>query len=177
MMVYTTDVAPTAEREFPLENMRWFQRLCQLAAQDDSLLKMHRTDVIIDHLWDSVLWDSVLLAFYLLRNQTKENLGDRSEQIGYANRVVRCVLGQETGDLSTIYLPLVLGGVLIDQKVVTPIDDNPWDLLDLLEEATRGRRKMFSGDAAVIFSILDDLMKRLEEHARKQWGTRQRRTR
>jgi hypothetical protein len=102
----------------------------------------------------------------LIRTRVKVNLGDEAERTNYANRMMRWLSGQAEPDLVYIYLPLALGGVIVNPQVTGPGDD-PWDVIDGVREAYRGRVRLVEGDAMEIFEILDKLLVRGADDLRR----------
>jgi hypothetical protein len=112
------------------------------------------------------LFDAILLGFAVIAPKVKEDLGDSAERMGYANRILSWFAGQGEADLSYVYLPLVLGGVVIN-LIVTNKDDNPWIMILQLREAYRGRARLVTGEAAAIFKMLEALLIQAEDSLRR----------
>ena len=166
MLTYTSTTARRLDPNYKVEEQRWFQVLCQVLAHDE---KVRALDSRRDHHALSVravIYEAVLLAFTVIRSRVKVNLGDRAERVSYANKVMRWLGGQADPDLIYIYLPLALGGVVVNQQVTWPGDD-PWDVIDGLREAYRGRVRLVEGDAMEIFDMLDKLLIKGEEELRR----------
>jgi hypothetical protein len=166
MMTYTLDEGLELEQGFAVEESRWFQTLCQVLAHDERVEDMDRGDLAISYLFEAALFDAVLLGFAVIQPKVKEFLGDASERLSYANRVLTWFGGQGEADLSYVYLPLALGGVVVNQ-LVTPRNENPWMMIDELRQAYRGRVRLVTGEAVAIFDMLDDLLTQAEESLRR----------
>ncbi|MBZ0278555.1 MAG: hypothetical protein K8I60_20575 [Anaerolineae bacterium] len=157
IMTYALDEGLELEPGFAMEEGRWFQTLCQVLAHNEDVEDLERGDLAVKYLFAAALYDAILLGFSVIQPKVREDLGDRSERVNYANRVLGWLAGQIEGDLSFVYLPLVLAGVVVNQ-IVTNRGDNPWVLLDELTEARGGRERLVSGEAQAIFHMLDDLL-------------------
>ncbi|MBE2271371.1 MAG: hypothetical protein IAE80_24270 [Anaerolinea sp.] len=166
LMTYTLGDQSDTDPNYRIEDQRWFQTLCQTLASDETVARVNPGDIVVRHLFEAVMYDAILLAFALIRPRVRTNLGDKTERIVYANRVLKWLAGQSEADLIYIYLPLVLGGVAVNHVVVAPKDD-PWGMIDDLREAERGRVRLVAGDAAEIFDMLDKLLERGEEDLRR----------
>jgi hypothetical protein len=166
LMAYTIDEAPEIQAGY-LEHSSWFQRLCQTLAGEPNAATMHRDDIILQYLFEALLEDSVLMGFEMLKSHIKENLGDAKEQREYARRVVKWLLGQSETDLTYIYLPLVLAGAAVDRMVTIPRPDDPYALFDQLREARDGRVSLISGEATVIFDMLETILRAAEDEVRR----------
>lgn len=175
MLAYTLDEAPSVEHGYSYQQTMWFQRLCQVLAHDARVEKLHRDEIAVKYLLDGLVYDSVLLAFRTLKARVRENLGSESEQQAYALRLLRWLAGQGEEDLSYIYLPLALGGLVVDRIVALNTPDNPWTLLEELREAARGRIKLAAGDAVIIFKMLEKLLSDAEAEIKHTWKGRERR--
>ena len=168
MLTYAVDSGNTLDEGVaPLENLRWFQSLCQLLASDPAVAKMQPSYLVTGPLFEAVLYDAVLLGFMLVRSRVKTNLGDRQERVAYANKLLGWFTGQSEPDQTYIYLPLVLGGVTVNAAVMSR-DENPWELLDAVSEAARGRVRLASRDVREVFDLLDKLIERGTDDLRRE---------
>lgn len=168
LLTYTVDSGNTIdEGAAPLERLRWFQSLCQLLAADPLAARLPQGDLVTGPLFEAVLYDAVLLGFTLVRSRVKSNLGDQRERVAYANKLLGWFTGQSEPDQTYIYLPLVLGGVIVN-AAVTGRDENPWRLLDAVQEAARGRVRLASRDVREVFDLLDKLIERGTDDLRRE---------
>jgi hypothetical protein len=89
----------------------------------------------------------------------QEDLGNMGERVNYAKQVVSWVAGYTEPDLNYVYLPLVMGGLLVDRIVRTGSRENPWELVDGLREASAGRQRLVDTDETmIIFRMLNKLL-------------------
>ncbi len=166
MMTYTLDEGLDLEPGFSMEDSRWFQTLCQVLAHDPELAHASPGEIAARYLFDAALYDAILLGFSVIDPKVKEDLGDQNERTNFANRMLAWFGGQGEPDLSYVYLPLVMGGVVIN-NIVTLRNDNPWIMIDELQEATRGRVRLATGEAVTIFKIMDKLLSSAEDELRR----------
>ncbi|MFN8564061.1 MAG: hypothetical protein U0703_21135 [Anaerolineae bacterium] len=166
MLMYTLDDRSQVDPKYRLEDQRWFQALCQVLAHDPEVGDWTPGEIVAGHLIEPLINDAIHLGFDLVRTRVKVNLGDESERNNYANRMMRWLTGQDEPDLVYIYLPLALGGVIVNHQVTGPGDD-PWIVVDGLREAYRGRVRLVEGDAMEIFEILDKLLARGVDELRR----------
>ena len=160
MMAYTVDEAPEVETaHMTLEETRWFQTLCQVLAHNESLADLERGELIATYLFDSLLYESILLGFKILEPKIHEDLGNETERKNYATRVLWWIAGHGQVDLNYAYLPLVLAGLLVSRLVNLGRVENPWLLIDDLNEAYRGRVRLAAGEQVVVFNMLQTLLK------------------
>lgn len=166
MLTYTVDNRTHLDPAFRLEDQRWFQTLTQVLAHDETIAEWEPGDIIARYLFDSLMYEGVLAAFSVIRPRVRVNLGDRAERIHYANRVLAWLSGQAEADQMYIYLPLVLGGVVVNHQV-TGAGDSPWDVVDGLHEARRGRIRLASGSTSEVFDMLDQLLQQGEDDLKR----------
>jgi hypothetical protein len=166
IVTYTLDEGLELEPGYTMEDSRWFMTLCQVLAHDERLEDMERGELAVKYLFDAALFDAIMLGFSIIQPKVREDLGTRSERMNYANRVLGWLAGQIESDLSFVYLPLVLAGVVVNQ-IVTNKGDNPWVMIDELREARRGRERLLSGEAQAIFHMLDELLDAADDSLRR----------
>lgn len=166
IMTYTLDEGLTLEPGFELEESRWFQTLCQLLAYDENIEDVPRGMLVVDYLFEAVLYDAIMLAFGVIKPKVAEDLGNHAEQISYANRVLNWYIGQDQADLSYAYLPLVMGGIVVNLMATKP-EDNPWYMIEYLNEALRGRARLFTGESVAIFKIIRKLLDDADDTLRR----------
>lgn len=166
MMTYALDEGMDLEPGFKAQDSRWFQTLCQVLAHNPDLDRMNKGELAVKYLFDAALFDAIILGFAVIQPKVKENLGDSEERSNYATRLLTWFAGQGEADLSYAYLPLVLGGVVVNQ-FVTLREDNPWIMLDELREAYRGRARLVTGEAVAIFKMMGDLLDYAEDALRR----------
>ena len=120
---------------------------------------------------EAALYDAILLGFSTIDPKVKEDLGDMSERVNYANRVLAWFAGEGEPDPSYIYLPLAMGGIVVNMLVASK-DENPWLVVDQLTEANRGRARLASGEVATVFKVMDLLLNQAEDALRRARVTR-----
>jgi hypothetical protein len=168
IMAYTLDEAPKLEPDVVVEDTRWFIALCQVLAHDPDLMEEDRHELIAHYLFDEVLYESILMGFKILEHKIKENLGDATERVNYANRVLAWLAGRGQADLNFIYLPLAMAGLNISRLVRTSSIESAWDIVDGLSEASRGRIRLAAGETVVVFKMLEDMLNQMETTLRQQ---------
>lgn len=166
MMTYTLDEGLELEPGFSTEDSRWFQTLCQVLAHNPDIEYLDKGELVNRYLFEATLYDAILLGFSTIDPKVKEDLGDMTERLNYANRVLAWFAGQGDADPSYIYLPLAMGGVVVNMLVASK-DENPWLVVDQLTEANRGRARLASGEMATIFKVMDSLLNQAEDALRR----------
>ncbi len=166
MLTYTLDHRSHLDPNYKVEDQRWFQALCQVLAHDERIAQWEPGEIVARYLFEPVMYEAILVAFSVIRPRVHVNLGDRAERIHYANRLLLWLGGQAEPDVAYIYLPLALGGILVNHQV-TWRGDNPWVVIDGLREAYRGRVRLAEGSAVEIFDMLDQLLTKGEDDLRR----------
>jgi hypothetical protein len=137
-----------------------------MLAYDEAFEDLNKGQMVVQYLFEAALYDAIMLGFGVIQPRVKEDLGDHSERAQYANRVLSWLAGQGEPDLSYVYLPLVMGSFLINELAnVKP--ENPWTMIDLMKEALRGRRRLFTGEKSALFNMTSDLLAIGEEMLRR----------
>ncbi|MDL5055799.1 hypothetical protein QQ056_19915 [Oscillatoria laete-virens NRMC-F 0139] len=166
MLTYTLDDSLSNDPAYKIEDLRWFQALCQALAYDPTISQWDPGEIVTRFLMDAAFYDATLTGFRLIRPRVRVNLGDRAERIKYANRLLGWLSGQNEPDVIYIYLPLTLGGLCVN-SLVTGRGDDAWGLLDDVREAYRGRIRLASGSAVEVFDMVDKLLERAEDDLRR----------
>lgn len=158
MMTYTTEEATTLEHNYDWQNTRWFKQLCQLLAHDEGLQDLPRNDLFANDLFDAIIYDTAHLAFNVVQGVIKDNLGNLRERATYIDKLLRWLNGSGEPDLNFVYMPLAMGGLVVNPLVrVTPYE-NPWLVVDQISEAVAGR-KTLQGDAVIVFELMAQILK------------------
>ena len=160
---FTTDVTDV---QTPLESLRWFQSLCQLLAAEPEAAALPPGDLVAGPLLEAVLYDAVIQGFSIVRTRAKTSFGEKNERAQYANRLLAWFTGQSEPDATYIYLPLALAGVAVNAQIVLHGED-PWELLDAIQEAARGRVRLASRNVKEVFDLLDKLVERGADDLRR----------
>lgn len=170
MMAYTVDEAPNLEMSIKFEGTRWFRALCQVLAHDPDIVEdLRRGEIFAKYMFDAIIFDAIGFGFKVLQPKVKENLGNLEERLNYANRILVWLAGQGQPDLNYVYLPLVLGGVVVNRLVRYSREESPWAMVDELYEAHAGRLRLEVPDETVlIFNILQQLLDEISEQLTRQ---------
>jgi hypothetical protein len=158
LLMETGQPAPSADVEVPTYP-RWFTRLAQLLLQQPDLANDPRR-LATDLIFQDLLFDAALSAFTTLKGATTENLGSQQEMNDYADSAVQSFMGEgEPLDLIRVYLPLVLGGLLNNSRLMMA-GESALDSLELLVNARIHREAERSEDNQFVFELLDELLDR-----------------
>jgi hypothetical protein len=169
IMSYTVDEAPELEKQMSVESTHWFRTLCQVLAHDESIHDLPRGELLAKYVFDAILFDAIEMGFHVLQPKVKDKLGSSQERLNYANRLLTWFAGYGEPDLSYVYLPLVLAGLVVYRLVTLNVRENPWILIDDLTEAMQGRKRLEGNEeSTIIFKMLDDLLEEQTRNVRSQ---------
>lgn len=135
----------------------WLLRCCRVLLDRPEAANNvpYLTSQMIFH---DVVRDAVRLGLTMVETVTGEHFGDAAEQEDYAEAVVRRL--QEGGlDFAHTYLPLVLGGLIANARVVMP-KEQPRQTIYLLQKAREERASEADADNGPIFAMTDQLIER-----------------
>jgi hypothetical protein len=154
-LMYVLQQGLELEPGFSLEESAWFRRLCRLLVADPDAV--HAVDQLISLLYSAVVYDAVLLGFFIIGRQAGADFGDRDEQLSYTARLVAALEGRVTLRLEHVYVPLVLTGVALHGRVPLP-GEKPWHSLAQLRQARDGRIKLAGAEFVEVFDLLNRLI-------------------
>jgi len=105
----------------PAENIalpRWFAGLLRAVAADERIAA-RPVDYLCDRLYDSLIRDVLPFAFAMIQKTTGEDMGTDNEIGDYTEKFLSLL---QTGgmDFAHAYLPLVMGGIIVYDRVIVP---------------------------------------------------------
>lgn len=165
-LCYVFEDAYQFERNYELHDARWFQWLCSLLVREPGVVDRDLSGLVAGELYLGALYDAVWVLLPMLQNVTRQTFGTVAEHKAYANRVMQAVQGNELGDLSYVYLPLVMAGVQLNMRMGLRYEDL-WENLDLIQEAMLGRVRLSTGDENEIFVAMNRLLEDASELLRR----------
>jgi hypothetical protein len=136
----------------------WFQAFLTLVEKDERAAALP-TPVITRYLYEDLLRDAVDLGFDLVAEATGEDLGSAEEKVLYREQLIEALIRKTGLDFNRVYLPLIMGGLLINEQL-TLANENPADLLRELEAAMDVRSRELSQIDQAIFSMTHTILAR-----------------
>lgn len=136
----------------------WFSAMLRAIDEDPKVVTQPVS--YIDHqLYDDVLRDAIQHGFDLVETATGEDLGTRTEMQVYAQQIIDALHGVNTIDMSRMYLPLILAGLLISERM--PVSkETPHDLLAQVAQLVEKRRDEADEDEYPIYDMANDIINR-----------------
>jgi hypothetical protein len=136
----------------------WFRSFLATVERDERAVS-YPAQVISRYLYLDLLRDAVDFSFDLVTEATGEDLGSAEERATYREQLVT-LLGEKSGlDFNRVYLPLVMGGVLINDQLV--IDkENPAELLRAVGMALEERSADLHEPDRALHSMINTIIGR-----------------
>ena len=137
---------------------RWFESLLRAIAEDEQAAK-NPAQIIGGTAYDALLRDTLPFAFAILAKTTGEDMGTDDEIASYSDNFIR-LLGTSGGmDFGHVYLPLIMGGAIVFDRVIAPGE--------ILEDTLRGMSQVlldrdveWTQDNDLVFLMTKDLVNR-----------------
>lgn len=159
LLTYVMTGGLEEEAGITLPQARWFQRLCWLMAHHPTATQT--PDQLVQSLYPNVVHDAALLGFQMVARRVSVNFGSEAEQQDYAEKLLAGLAGHLPVGLEHVYVPLVMAGVVLTDQVCAP-DEDPWESLELLDEARSGRMRLADAGFNEVFDLLDELVRQVE---------------
>lgn len=159
ILAYAMEDGMEAQEVCPVHQAAWFQELIAVI-EDDTLLKNY--EALTGRLYMALIRDAVRLGLVMVEKATGESLGSADDHRVYALEVAR-VLETKVGiDLSHVYLPLLLAGIIVNYDVKTS-GENLWGNITQQREAWRGRVRLVGSEFEWISGVLSNLLYEAEQ--------------
>jgi hypothetical protein len=137
---------------------RWFGKLCRLLVQEPALASQPEP-LITRLLFSDVAYDAMAYAFTMINTVAGESFGSTEETNRYAEGIIDALVQQKQLDFAGAYFPLVLGGVIANQRVTMP-KEQVRETVFILSKALDARRPEKNEDNAFVFDLADRLIER-----------------
>jgi hypothetical protein len=149
---------PEDGRPLPLPN--WCRRLLYTIGFDNRVIE-NPVEALAKPLYEELIRDAVWHGFKLLHQDSNVNLGGDDDIRAYGNQIARSLWESEMSlDFLDVHLPMVLGGLLVDDRVKMASEDrlnNFHFLMNMYENL----QPKYEDDMAIFFELGLDLIDRL----------------
>jgi hypothetical protein len=142
---------------------RWFARMAHDLYRDPTLQNQIET-LVTQHLFADLVYDSVTYAFTSVGTILNEEFGTPDEIKVYAVDIVNALLEGKSMDFARAYLPLLLGGLIVNTRVTMP-KEQVRETVNMLSKVLEGRVREKNADNDFIFDMANELIDRAIEHA------------
>src|SRR5690606_7741997 len=111
------------KRARDLQLPRWFDGMLRAVARDERVMS-HPVAAVARLLYMPLLSDAIDLGFALVERNTGEDVGTDREKTDYAERLLASLAHRNGGmNFTHAYMPLVLGGIIVNDRVTASDDD------------------------------------------------------
>ena len=140
---------------------RWVTRLARMSLKEAETLRETTVEQLVtQHLFDELIYDAAMYGFKILRVVLDEPLVAAEKTSEYTQQLATALGDQcETIDLFMAYVPLVLAGLAINQRIQMPGEDLQETVLLFRRAFERRSLEETNGNAAV-FAVTHALMDR-----------------
>ena len=118
------------------------------------------TKWILDYCYEGLLYDAITNSFDRVENILGEPLGNPQERATYRDQVMADYRDKKL-NFSSVYLPLVLGGITATDIVVLSDDNMEHAVHDLQDMVNERRNELLNDDTKGLFSMADRLMEKV----------------
>lgn len=137
----------------------WFMKLCKLLLRRPELASNAEL-LVTDLLYGDLIYDATMSAFSMVKSATTEDMGSPDEMKQYADALVKTLTGEgEPLDYVHFYLPLALGGLLANSRVMMT-KEQALDTLELAVNARLHRENERHENNQFVFDLTDQLLDR-----------------
>nr|AUN37596.1 hypothetical protein [uncultured bacterium] len=136
----------------------WFQGFLAMLERDERAANLP-AQAITRYLYEDLLRDAVNLGFDLVNEATGEDLGSAEEQSLYREQLISALTNKTGLDFNRVYLPLVMGGLLINDQLILG-KENPAELLRELGAALEVRNRELGETDQAIYTMTNTILAR-----------------
>jgi hypothetical protein len=137
---------------------RWFEGLLRAIAHNEQAITRPAA-LICDQLYDQLVGDTLPFAFDIIHSATGEDLGTPEEIEAYTENYARLLNQPDGMDFGHVYLPLVMGGVIVFDRVIAP-DEKLEDSLREMSTVLQERDPEWTEDNDLVFLLTKELVNR-----------------
>lgn len=142
---------------------RWYSRTCHLLLQEPGLAAQPE-GLITQLVYPALVHDAARHAFAMVKTVTGESFGTPAETDTYVDNLSQALADGEPLDLTRAYLPLIMGGLIVNARLTLP-NEQIRDTANLLAHALDRRRQEQTEDNAFVLDLADRLIERALETA------------
>ncbi|MBZ0296545.1 MAG: hypothetical protein K8L99_28550 [Anaerolineae bacterium] len=119
-----------SQHEEPVAFPAWFEGFLRVIARNEELINVS-AKVVSKMLYVDLLRDAIPHAFAMVKTITGEDIGSDAEIDHYRGQLIMHLDGQPGMDFTRGYMPLILGGTIIYDRISVPDQDFEETLRDL----------------------------------------------
>lgn len=145
---------------------RWFRKMLRAIARDERAAQ-HPAQIIPKMLYDDLLRDAIHFAFDLVERATGEDVGSDEEKQDYGESLINHLNATSELNFGRVYLPLVIGGVTINDKIAVE-GENVVETIRQLWTVLDKRKAECDDDTLPVHALAESAI----EHALQSYGLR-----
>ena len=137
---------------------RWFEGLLRGIARHEEVAN-DPAAFICAHLYDMLVRHAIPFAFNMIRTVTGEDMGNEAEIRDYTTNYAHLLKKAGGMDFAHVYLPLVIGGIIVYDRVIAPgeiLEDTLRDMSEVLAM----RDAEWSDDNDLVFLMTKEVVNR-----------------
>jgi len=156
-------VAPLLDKNWQTEKdtpelPRWCEGMLRILARDERAAAQP-VQTVTKMLVDMLLRDAIAFAFEEVATATGDDLGTSEEMGQYGDELLRILAAKEGLNFNRVYMPLVLGGVLINDRLLVALE-KPGDLLGQMLTVLEERQPEVAQDDKLVYEMAVTLVDR-----------------
>lgn len=141
---------------------RWAETMLRAVAHDERVANVPQK-AVPHFAYDDLLFDACMYAFEQVERASGEVLGTEEERVAYAEVLLEKLSQKGEINFSYAYMPLVLGGIIVYDRVLRS-DDNLGEFVQELRYIVEKRYDEQTADNELIFAvahrIVDQILKK-----------------
>ncbi|MBW4436536.1 MAG: hypothetical protein KME04_05345 [Pleurocapsa minor GSE-CHR-MK-17-07R] len=140
---------------------RWTLDMMAKLVRDPNA-SLQAATLVSESLYASLVYDAIVFAFAMIERETGEDLGTDAEQAHFAGIIMEALQHDGKLNFSQVYLPLVIGGLLINEQM--PVSKDPPDVLLKNFTAVFQRRAATQPDETQpLITLISGIITRMEQ--------------
>lgn len=151
----------------PLQLPHWMRAYLKLVARDERALNAIER-LLVGRLYLPLLRDAISHAFALVSTTTGQILGEADEIQLYSDQIISAIEKGGGLDFQRVYLPLIMGGTLVNDKILLPGEEQDEQVGHLVSILLDRQHEIAPEDADVL-----DLVQETIHRVTKIYGHRE----
>jgi hypothetical protein len=139
----------------------WIRAMLGAIARDERAAQ-YPVQVVTKLAYDDLLRDALDLAFEIVSTATGENLGTQDEMREYGDQVLERFRARQGLDFARVYMPLVIGGILVNDKFAAE-DETLVENLRQLWNVLDRRKNETTDDTQFVTDMAEGIIERALE--------------
>jgi hypothetical protein len=149
--------SPLPEDGSPVLLPHWCRALLHLMSLNEAAIE-HPEQALARPLYDDVLRDAIARGFRLVQAITNEALGSESDMQAYGDHLIQMLRRTQAAlSFTDLYMPLLLGGILVGERLQLPGED-VWQQLQEIDNLFKKRLSKHNPDQELVFRLTEKVI-------------------